>query len=103
MTREEQIRQWAAEGRTQSWCAAQLGVSRSAFCSCVSVLGIVWVRNKPGPKSSPVDRMARTIVARLRRGEALWSIAHDYGQTAAGIHAYLKRRGLPTCARKAMR
>lgn len=96
-TSEAEIRALVAEGLNFVKIAERLNVGIHALRTAASLLGI------PAACKAPQRAHLPGFVTRLCLGDTLDEIGVDSGLTRQAIHGALKRAGLPTCTRAALR
>lgn len=99
VTSEAEIRALAAEGLTFPQMAERLNVPLVALRNCASLLGIKSGRGQE--LNMPVHRWVDELAAGATLDEL--GKAHGRGVTRQSIHNALKRRGLPTTMRAAVK
>lgn len=96
--RFEVIAAYADVGASAAQAAEQLGVTRNAIYVTARVLGIKFAderHKRTAPTAAYMDG--------LRAGYTLKELSAKHGRSVASIAGALKRAGLPTCARLAIR
>lgn len=98
-TTEAELREWIAQGKTFGEIGRMLGRRPQAVRAACNVLGI-------GSHPTWDEREKHDLagyVADLERGLTIREISDIRGIPQTNIHQALRRAGLPTCARKAIR
>lgn len=105
-TSEAEIRELCAQGLNFVQIAERLNLHKHSLRQCCSVLGIRSGDHRSG--GSGIGRQATSEqllgwVARLERGDSAAEIARDEGCTRENVAQILRRRGLPSSVRAAVK
>ena len=100
-TSEAELRALCAEGLNFVQIAERLNLNIQTLRTTCSVLGIRSGDYRSGRNGSLKD--LRSWVARLERGDSTADIARDEGCTRENVNATLRRHGLPSSIRTAVK
>lgn len=104
-TTEAELRELCAQGLNFVQIAERLNLNVQSLRNCCSVLGIRSGDYRSGHPGVGRKDPARLLawVGRLERGDSVGDIARDEGCSRENVNAQLRRHGLPSSVRAAVK